>query len=254
LQAVHDLVRLNAFSGAILSSVVLDVIRRAGWLPELTEQLSYVTQLYFEEVHVVSSQLFPDMAALNGKPVNVGPLNGGTDIIARRMFDLLGIKPLYDNRSTVLALRDVPSGRVAAVVYVAGKPVALFRDFGPAGNLRFLPIRISPEQRATLALHFRSAVLLPSDYANLVSTGTQIETLSSPVFLMMKSRQSSEVRQQAIGTLETEFVNDIVTLQNGASQGVYHPKWREVSVLERLPGFRRAPALLQWFSHDAEPT
>lgn len=253
LQAVHDLVRLDVFSGAILSSVVLDVIRQAGWLPELTERLSYVTHLYYEEVHIVTSQLYQDVQSLNGKPVNVGPLGGGTDVIARRMFELLGIRPQYDNRTTLAALREVPSGSVAAVVYIAGKPVPLFRDFGPVGNLRFMSIRVPPEQRAALVQNFRSGSLLPSDYPNFVPIGTQVETLSSPVFLMVRSRQTPDARQQALATLETEFVSSIVTFQNGAAQGVYHPKWREVSVLERLPGFRRAPALLQWFNQEANP-
>ena len=250
LQAVHDLVRQDVFSGAVLSSVVLDVIRQAGWLPELTDQLSYVSQLYHEEVHIVSSQLYQDIPSLNGKPVNVGPPGGGTDVIARRMFDLLGIRPLYDNRATLAALRDVPSGTVAAIVYIAGKPVPLFRDFGSVGNLRFMPIRVPVDRRGALVQQFRSAVLLPGDYPNFVPTGTQVETLSSPVFLIIRNGQYSEIRQQALAALQTEVVNSIVTLQNGAAQGVYHPKWREVSVLERLPGFRRTPALRRWFEQD----
>jgi TRAP-type uncharacterized transport system substrate-binding protein len=253
LQSVHDLVRLDMFTGAILSSVVLEVIRQVGWLPELTQRISYVTQLYNEEVHIVTSQLYQDVSSLNGKPVNVGPLGGGTDVIARRMFELLGVQPQYDNRGTLPALREVPTGAVAAVVYIAGKPVPLFRDFGPVGNLRFLPIRVPVERRAAVAQYFRSGVLLPSDYPNFVPIGTQVETLSSPVFLMVRNQEGTEKRQQALATLETEFVNSIVTLQTGAAQGVFHPKWREMSVLERLPGFRRTPALLQWFVRDDSP-
>ena len=253
LQAVHDLVRLDVFSGAVLSSVVLEVIRQMGWLPELTQRLSYVTHLYDEEVHIVSSQLYQDVPSLQGKPVNVGPLGGGTDVIARRMFELLGVQPQFDNRPTGRALRDVPSGAVAAVVYIAGKPVSLLRNFGSVGNLRFLPISVPAPRQAAVAQYFRSGVLLPSDYPNFVPVGTQVDLLSSPVFLVVRSQETTEKRQQALATLQTDFVNSIVTLQNGAAQGLFHPKWREVSVLERLPGFRRSPALLQWFIRDDSP-
>jgi TRAP-type uncharacterized transport system substrate-binding protein len=249
LQVAWDLVNLERIDAAILSGVVLDVIRRAGWLPDVTQLVSYVTHLYFEETHIVSSQLVQDIYSLAGRTVNVGPLGGGTDVIARRLFELLGIQPIFDNRPTLDALKGAPTGDPAAVLFVAGKPVQAFRDIQIVGNLRFVPVPWDTQRRLQLEPYFRSTVLVHDDYPRLVPLEARVSTVASPVFMVVASLPQGSPRQLAISSVVTELVQNLITLQYGP----YHPKWSEANVLVPLPNFRRAPEVVSWFNSMDNP-
>jgi TRAP-type uncharacterized transport system substrate-binding protein len=250
LQVAWDVTNIERIDTAILSGVVLDVVRRAGWVPDLAQRLTYVTLLYFEETHIISSQLIENVDALAGRTVNVGPLGGGTDVIARRLFDLLGIQPIYDNRPTLDALKGAPTGDPAAVLYIAGKPVQAIGDIQLVGNLRFVPIPWDGERQRRLEPYFRAGFLGSNDYPRLVPVETRVPTVVSPVFMVASWVATASPRQQAISTVITSLVRNLITLQNGP----YHPKWREANVLERMPGFRRAPEVMAWFNGlDNEP-
>ena len=88
------MLQLDFVDAAVASGVLLDVTRRGGWLPNLPNSavIVQVSLLYYEEVHILSTQLIDNAYALNGLTVNTGPAGGGTDVIARRMFELLGIQ------------------------------------------------------------------------------------------------------------------------------------------------------------------
>jgi TRAP-type uncharacterized transport system substrate-binding protein len=249
LQVVWDVADLERIDSAVLSGVVLDVVRRGGWLPDLTQRLSYVTLLYFEETHIVSSQLIQDVYSLAGRTVNVGPLGGGTDVIARRLFELLGIQPIFDNRPTLDALQGAPTGDPAAVLFVAGKPVQAFRDIQIVGNLRLVPIPFDAPRRHELEPYFRSTFLVHDDYPRLVPVDTRVPTVASPVFMVVNSLPQGSPRQRAISLVVTELVQNLISLQYGP----YHPKWSEANVLIRLPGFRRAPEVMAWFNNSDNP-
>ncbi len=248
-QAVWDVMLLDDLDGALLSSVVLDFVRRGGWLPDLPQRLTFVTQLYFEETHILSTDLIQNLYSLNGRTVNVGPLGGGNDVMARRLFDSLGVKPVYDYRPTLQALPGVPTGNPVAVLYVAGKPMDEFRQIQVIGNLRFVPIPWDPETASRLTPFFRSAVLRPDDYPRLVPNGTTVQTVASPVFLMWRLRPEGSPGQAASSEVIRAFLQNLNTLRYGP----YHPKWREVNVLEGLPGFRRSPDVITWFNSTNNP-
>ena len=244
LQVVWDLVDIERIDSSILSGVVLDVTRRSGWLPDLAQRLFYVSLLYFEEAHIISSQLIQDVSALGGRTVNVGPLGGGTDVIGRRLFELLGIRPIFDNRPTLEAIQGTATGDPAAVLFVAGKPVPAFRDVQTVGNLRFVPIPWTMDRQRRLEPFFRSSFLSHDDYPRAVPLDSRVPTVASPVFMVVSRVEPGSVRQRTIAAVVTTLVQNLITLQNGP----YHPKWREANVLERLPGFRRAPEVTEWFN------
>jgi TRAP-type uncharacterized transport system substrate-binding protein len=245
-QVPYDLVELDFIDAAVLSGVMLDAVRRAGWLPDITRQLAYVSELYYEEAHIVSSQLIENIYALNGLTVNVGPSGGGTDVIARRMFELLGIQPKYDNRPIPEALDGVPAGDPAAVVFVAGKPAGVFRDIRLVGNLHFVPISWDDKARNWLSPWFRPATLDYADYPRLVPRGTSVPTVGSAVYLVNSVQPTGSPRQQMISAMTAAFLQNLRTLQTGP----YEPKWREANVLDQLPHFNRAAEVVAWFSQS----
>ncbi len=245
-QVPYDLVELDFIDAAVVSNIMLDTVRRAGWLPEITNRLAYVTELYFEETHLLSTQLIENVYALNGLTVNVGPRGGGSDVIARRMFELLGIQPNYDNRPIPAALEGVPRGDPAAVLFVAGKPADIFRDIGVVGSLRYVPIKWDDKAKNWLSPWFRAATLDYADYPRLIPRGTAVPTVASAVFLVTSIQPAGSPRQKMISAMTSAFLQNLTTLQTGP----YQPKWREANVLDHLPHFSRAADVIGWFSQS----
>jgi TRAP-type uncharacterized transport system substrate-binding protein len=245
-QVIYDLVALSIGDGAVVSGVTLDVIRRAGWLPDMVGQLTYVSQLYFEEVHVVSTQLYQTIESLDGQTVNVGPAGGGTDTIARRLFEHLGVRPVFSNTPTALALQSLPTGDPAAVVFIAGKPVQVLRDISIIGNLHFIPIPMKAGQSGPFAAEFQPSVLVPDDYPRFIPFSFTIPTVASATWLIVRDYPAGSQRAHAVSSFVRAFVPKLTSLQSGAFQ----PKWRESNILAKLDGFRRAPEVVEWFNKD----
>jgi TRAP-type uncharacterized transport system substrate-binding protein len=245
-QIPYDLVELDFIDAAVVSGIMLDAVRVGGWLPQITDSLAYVSELYFEETHIVSTQLIESVYSLDGLTVNVGPAGGGSDVIARRMFELLGIHPKYDNRPIPAALDGVPRGDPAAVVFVAGKPADIFRDIPVIGNLHYVPVKWDAKAKSWLSPWFRPATLTNADYPRLVPSGQVIPTVGSPVFLVTSVQPAGSPRQKLISAMTAAFLQNLSTLQTGP----YEPKWREANVLDHLPHFNRAEEVIGWFTQS----
>lgn len=247
-QVVQDILTIGGLDGAVVSAVVMDAVRRGGWLPDVTERVASVAELYAEETHIVASTLIPNVAALNGRVVNVGVLGGGTDVIARRLFDGLGIRPIYDNRPTLEALRGVPSGNPAAVAFIAGKPVAAFGEMAIVGNLHFVPVTLDLRTRPRVEPLYRQTVLEHADYPRFIPRGQTVPTVSSSVFLVTQAHPDGSERKGWVSQVVLELVQNFVALRAGAATSALHPKWREVNVLTRLEGYPRSPEVTAWFN------
>jgi TRAP-type uncharacterized transport system substrate-binding protein len=245
-QIPYDLVELDFIDAAVVSGIMLDTVRVAGWLPEITKRLAYVSELYFEETHILSTQLIESVYSLDGLTVNVGPPGGGSDVIARRMFELLGIHPKYDNRPIPAALEGVPRGDPAAVVFVAGKPADIFRDIAVVGSLHYVPIKWDNKAKNWLSPWFRPSTFTNADYPRLVPSGTIVPTVASPVFLVTSIQPMGSPRQKLISAMTAAFLQNLSALQTGP----YEPKWREANVLDHLPHFNRAAEVIAWFTQS----
>jgi TRAP-type uncharacterized transport system substrate-binding protein len=248
-QVAQDVVELRSVDGAVVSAVVMDSIRRSGWLADVTRRVSYVAELYVEETHIVASTQISNVQALNGKVVNVGALGGGTEVIAKRLFEGLGVRPIFDNRPTLEALRGVQGGDPAAVVFIAGKPVAAFQDVPIVGNLHFVPITLDATTRPRVEPLFRQTVIEHLDYPRFIPRGRTVPTVASSVFLVTRNHPDGSERQFWVSQIVTELVQSFVALRAGAATGAYHPKWREVNVLTPLVGYGRSPEVTAWFNN-----
>jgi SPOR domain/NMT1-like family len=245
LEQVYYAAHVDALHGGLMSGIVLDVVRRDGWLPDLTERLNYICRLYLEEIHIVCKSEFKSIFDLNGRTVNTGPLNSGTEIIARRMFELLDIHPAYDNRPTATALRGLPQGDPEAVVFVAGKPVNALQTLDAGSNLRLLHVPWSIGTASRLAdSDFRQTVLQHDDYPNLIPPDGKVPTLGSPVYLMTANAPAKSAKQQHVSAFATMFLQNLAILQKESGL----KKWRDTDLLARLPHFHRAPEVAAWFT------
>jgi len=248
LEQIYYAVHLDSIGGGLMSGVVLDAVRRGGWLPEVTERLTYVTKLYLEEVHIIAKSSLNSVFDLNGRTVNTGPHDSGTDIIARRLFELLGINPIFDDRPTAVALQGLPQGDPEAVVFIAGKPVIAVQNLKDTEGLRLVPMpwNIGTARRLTDS-DFRPTSFQHDDYPSLIPPDTKVPTLASAVYLVTKNAPADPARQRIVSAFTTGVLRNLSVLQRESSIG----KWRDADLIARLPNFRRAPEVAAWFAEPA---
>ena len=122
VQSIADILYLKGVDLGIIRSDTLDYLEKKGYATNLKNQLSYITKLYNEEMHVVAAKAVQKMSDLDGKTVSVDLPNGGTFITAITVFDRLGIKPKFVYIEQRLAYEKLRKGEIDAMVAVQGVP------------------------------------------------------------------------------------------------------------------------------------
>ncbi|MGE5535645.1 MAG: TAXI family TRAP transporter solute-binding subunit, partial [Acidobacteriota bacterium] len=95
VQSIADVLYLRGVDLGIMRSDTLDYLEKKGYASNLKSQLTYVTKLYNEEMHVVAPKSIKTLSDLNGKTVSVDMPNGGTFVTSIIVFERLGIKPNF---------------------------------------------------------------------------------------------------------------------------------------------------------------
>jgi TRAP-type uncharacterized transport system substrate-binding protein len=95
VQSIADILYLKGVDIGIIRSDTLDYLEKNGYAKNVKSQLTYITKLYNEEMHVVASKMIQKLSDLEGKTVSVDMPNGGTFITAITVFERLGIKPNF---------------------------------------------------------------------------------------------------------------------------------------------------------------
>ncbi|SRR6266516_8131750 len=67
-------------------------VYRIAYANNIIRQLTYITKLYNEEMHVVAPKTIRTLSDLEGKTVAVDLPNGGTFVTSAMVFERLGIK------------------------------------------------------------------------------------------------------------------------------------------------------------------
>ena len=106
----------------IIRSDTLDYLEKKGYASNLKSQLTYITKLYNEEMHVIAPKAIQKLSDLDGKTVSVDMPNGGTFITAITVFERLGIKPKFVYIEQRRAYEKLRKGEIDAMVAVQGAP------------------------------------------------------------------------------------------------------------------------------------
>ena len=122
VQSLADILYLKGVDLGIVRSDTLDYLEKKGFATNIKGQLSYITKLYNEEMHVVAAKTIQKMSDLEGKTVSVDLPNGGTFITAITVFDRLGIKPKFVYTEQRVAYEKLRKGEIDAMVAVQGVP------------------------------------------------------------------------------------------------------------------------------------
>ncbi len=217
----------------------------------LVGQLTYVTKLFNEEVHILAPAEVTDIHQLNGQVVNFGEEGSSADITARLIFNALGIDVEAVHFGDADAVLKLKSGEIAAAIMLAGKPAPMIANLGDVTGvdvtgLRFLPISYTKE----LENDYYPATLTHKDYPELIAEGESVDTVSVCAVLVAFNSSENNIHARKV----VKFVDAFFSKFEAFRRPPRHPKWREVNFAATLEGWNRSPIAHAWIERAKQGT
>ena len=239
-----DLKLLRGIDMAILQTDVLDYAREHKLFPGIEASVTYVTKLYNEEFHLLARAEIKNAADLVNQKVNVDLRDSGTAITASRVFGLLKLPVTLTNDAPELALAKLRNGEIAALAFVAGKPVPLFHDLTGDDGLHLLALPFN----SAIASAYLPTRLTSADYPGLVPTGRSVDTIAVGAVLVVANLQQAAERDRNVANFVDAFFAGFQALLEPG----HHAKWQDVNLAAELPGWRRYPPAEQWLQRNLQ--
>ena len=245
VQNVKDILHLRNIDMGIVQSDVMGYFKQTSELGrDIDRRLVYVTKLYNEEVHIVAGKGITSLKDLAGKQVNFAENGSGTQFSARQIFKLLKLDVREVNMGQTDALLKVKQGEIAATLFVAGRPAAAVKALAKDPDYKLLPIPFSAE----LENDYLPAKFGSEDYPNLVEGGQSVETIAVGAVLAVYNWNEGSDRQRRVTAIVDKFFSKFAEFQKAPR----HPKWKEVNLNARLPGWNRLPAATAWLEKNGK--
>ena len=227
-----DLVYLKGIDAAIVYGDVLEHFKKDAQLSGLTRRVSYIASLFPSEFHLFVRPEINSIADLAGKRVNFNTQGTAAAYSGPILFDRLGVKvePTFDPHP--VAIEEMLKGdKYAAVLFVSSKPLAPFqRPKWPPG-FKFIDIPYSDALE-----YYTPAWLETSDYPALIPQGQRIATVSVPAVLAVYDWAPDSDRYRRLALLVERL---FVRLEKLQSEAGYHPKWKDLNLAAKVPGWQR---------------
>ncbi len=214
-----DLLYLKGVDIGVLQLDALEFARQQNVVPNLTDEIRYITKWHDLEVHLLVRDDILNIEQLSGEPVNFGPRGSGSEVTAANLFNenrVLVDQTSYPHQE---ALDKLKAGEIAGMVYVAGKPVPLFEKIQVRDGLRLLSLPGLEE-----ADESQVATLTEKDYPTLVFGSRTIRTKAIPSVLAAYNWPADSDRFAPI----SQFVDQLLANLGELQQGNRHPKWQEI--------------------------
>jgi TRAP-type uncharacterized transport system substrate-binding protein len=244
-QNLKDVLFMRGVDMGITQASVLKYFARTGELgPNLENQVTYITKLFNEEMHVLARPDVRDIRGLEGQIVNFGPEGSGTGITGRRVFDALGINVREVHLDEADAIAKLKSGDIAASIMVTGKPAPILAHLDAGSGLKLLGV---PYAKG-LEDDYYPATLTHDDYPSLIQAGDRVDTLAVCAVLVSFNWNKDSPRYRKLD----RFVGRFFSKFDAFLAPPHHPKWREVNFAATLEGWQRSPLSQAWIDHTKE--
>ena len=193
-----------------------DVMRDEGGL-DVFERLKVILNLYPEEIHVLTRrEEVSSFYDLENKKVSVGPKNSGSALTAALLFKTYDINAQQLQYTQAQALEELKRGSIDAMIFVAGAPVAAFKDLDKSFRLVRLP-------RNPVLETIYSRRTLGNDAYPWTATGVETYAVPSGIVTVDKQENNQMVE---LGKLVLSILNGRDHLEKTG-----HPKWRDADLL-----------------------
>lgn len=227
---IKDLLYLKGIDIAITNSDVLEHFKTVEKIPNIERRVTFISEMHISEVHLLVRPEINSIADLEGKKVSFHTPGAGSSVTAPILFQKLGVKvqPVFVNNA--IALEQMKTGEVVALVNNGGKPQDLFTKFKNEAGFKFLPIPIEKFDE-----YYVPSVLTAEDYPTFIKPGEKVETIGVPAVLAVYNwpRESDRFRRVQ------RFIDYYFDRFEGFHKPPYHPKWKSINLAANVPGWTR---------------
>jgi TRAP transporter TAXI family solute receptor len=241
MQNLSDLMYLRGVDVGIVQSDVLAYAKRRNLYPGIERHIQYVAKLYNEELHVLAGPEIRTIEDLAGKPVNFDTSGSGGFMTASVVFETLGVKAEPTTYDHAMALEKLRRHEIAAMIYVAGKPARLFKELPADSGLHFVAVPPKPELLET----YLPSRLTSEDYPSLVAADAPVPTVAVGAVMAVYGQRPGSERYRNLASFVESFFGRLADFQ----QAPRHPKWKEVNLAARVPGWTRFAPAEEWLRH-----
>lgn len=242
VQNITDILYLKGIDIGIVQSDVLSFMQRQAIHYNLDSRIHYITKLYNEEFHLVSSSKIASVKDLAGQKVNFGVEGSGTDMTAQTVFSALGIEVEAVHFDQALALEKIKQGEIAATVYVAGKPAKAVSELKGDIGLKLMRVPYEGKLQET----YLPAKFTAEDYPDLVKQGAGVDTIAVGAVMAVFNWDPGSTRYKRV----VKFIDTFFSKFHEFQKPPRHPKWREVNLAATLPGWTRFPYASKWLEEN----
>ena len=135
---VTDIYFTHGVDMGIVQSDALAMVKRDPPFTGIQNYIQFVTKLYDEEVHILTTKDTTSIDELASKKVNFGIPDSGTHVTAEAIFRALNIAVEPTSFPQPVALNKLRRGEISALVCVVSKPDRWFKNIRSFENLHFL--------------------------------------------------------------------------------------------------------------------
>jgi uncharacterized protein len=229
--SVENIYTISHKPGVQLAIVQSDVLafvadqRANPALSRIAESVRLVFPLHDEDVHLVGRRELGNLEDLGGRRVAIGREGSGTHLTARRLLKLAEVTPSeMVPIEGAEALAQLKAGRIDAMFYVVGAPVALLKTVKADDGLALLGIT-----HKSILQTYEPAEIAANVYDWQT---TPVSTVAVKAALIAFDPQRREC--DAIGRFAQQVAGGTEWLTTHG-----HPKWKRVNIEQPLKGWEQ---------------
>jgi len=228
---------------AIAPVVLINRLAEARTFGDIRSRLVYITLLFPQELHLLARPEIRSLKDLAGKPVNLGEEGSASAVLGREVLNRLDVKINEVNLGLEAALDGMRNGQIVATLLLSGKPVNFLARYAQSDGIHFLPIPYSPP----LEDDYLPSTFRHEDYPNIIRAGETIGTIGVQSALFA---YNWPIRSERFGLLEL-FVQTFFSRFSEFVGDAHHPKWHDVNLAARLPGWQRFRPAESWLKRQS---
>jgi uncharacterized protein len=215
------------------------------------QRVQYITKLFNAEFHVLAPRTVRSVQELRGRRVNFWKPASISALAADVIFGTVGIQvepTHYDNR---LAIEKLRSGEIAGMVRMSGAPHDDYDSITAADGFHLLPLdeQAVPRDRfAKLMETYVPSLLTHEQYPQLIPQGRTVPTVAGSIVLAVYGWPEGSDRYMTLARFVNRFFDNIDKFHGPGR----HPKWRDINLGAKVPGWVRFKPAQQWLDAHAE--
>jgi uncharacterized protein len=217
----------------------------------VNQRIQYITKLFNAEFHVLAPRSVRSIQELRGRKVNFWKPASISAMAADVIFGTLDIQvepTHYDNR---LAIEKLKSGEIAGMVRMSGAPHDDYDGITASDGFHLLSLdeqAMSRDRFARLMETYVPSQLTHEQYPQLIPRGQPVRTVAGSIVLAVYGWPEGSERYMTLAKFVNRFFDSIEKFHSPGR----HPKWRDINLGAKVPGWVRFKPAQQWLDAHAE--